>query len=287
MRFKAPATTANLGSGFDVLGMALELHNEVQFERADRLKVACIGKYATQINDARNLFELVFAEFEKATGKRVPPANIIQECAIPPARGLGSSAAALASALFIANVLTGASVPTHTLLKLGTEIEGHPDNIVPCMLGGLTVSYYDGKKLDYEKFEVSKFPLVFLIPNFTLSTEEMRQALPSSVPLTDALVNLKTLALFISRVSKGKLAQALLYTRDALHQPYRMAKDERMRVVLEAVKSLEPDYWFVSGSGSAVCCEAIKIGLSELESIPHLESVLRTAPANEPFILKL
>jgi len=282
MRLRAPATTANMGSGFDIVGMALKLHNVVQFEKADRLKVLCIGRYGQEIENAEGLFKKAIKGFEKVTGKAVPGVQIIQECNIPPARGLGSSAAAIASALFIANIMTGGSIPIRTLLQIGTEIEGHPDNIVPCMLGGLSVSYYDGERLDYEKFEVTDEKLTFLVPEFKLSTDKMREALPDSVLFRDAISNLKNVSQFISKIAKGNLTEAFRYTQDSIHQIYRINSDPRMKELISSIEERHPNFWFVSGSGSSVCCD-----LEVVEGLPHLEAVIRTSPANEPFMVGL
>jgi homoserine kinase len=282
MRLRAPATTANMGSGFDVMGMALKLHNTVQFEKANRLKVLSIGRYGREIEEAQQIFGNAIERFEKATGKMVPGVQIIQECNIPPARGLGSSAAAIASALFIANIMTGGSIPVRTLLQIGTEIEGHPDNIVPCMLGGLVVSYYDSERLDYEKFEMTNERLTFLVPEFKLSTDEMRKALPESVPFRDAVSNLKNVSQFISKIAKGNLTEAFRYTQDSIHQIHRINSDPRMKELISYIEERHPNFWFVSGSGSSVCCD-----LEDVEGLPYLEAVIRTSPANEPFIVGL
>ncbi len=282
MILRAPATTANMGSGFDVVGMALKLHNTVQFEKANRLKVLSIGRYGREIEEAQQIFGNAIERFEKATGKMVPGVQIIQECNIPPARGLGSSAAAIASALFIANIMTGGSIPVRTLLQIGTEIEGHPDNIVPCMLGGLVVSYHDGKRLDYEKFEMPDHKLTFLVPEFKLSTDEMREALPESVPFRDAISNLKNVSQFISKIAKDNLTKAFRYTQDSIHQIHRINSDPRMKELISCIEERHPNFWFVSGSGSSVCCD-----LEDVEGLPYLEAVIRTSPANEPFIVGL
>lgn len=282
MRLRAPATTANMGSGFDVVGMALKLHNTVQFEKANRLKVLSIGRYGREIEDAEEVFRSSIARFEKITGKVVPGIQIIQECNIPPARGLGSSAAAIASALFIANIMTGGSIPVRKLLEIGTEIEGHPDNIVPCMLGGLVVSYYDGKRFDYEKFEMPDHRLTFLVPEFKLSTDVMRKALSESIPFEDAVSNIKSVSQFVAKISKGDLGSALKYSQDEIHQTYRINSDSRMKEFVLSVEERRPSFWFVSGSGSAVCCD-----LEDVDGIPYLEAVIRTTPANEPFIVGL
>jgi len=282
VRLKAPATTANMGSGFDVVGMALKLHNTVQFEKSDRFKVHSIGRYGLEIGDAVETFGNAIERFEKLTGKRVPAIQIIQECEIPPARGLGSSAAAIASALFISNIMTGGRIPTDALLEIGTEIEGHPDNIVPCMVGGLTVSYYDGSRLDYEKFEMPDHRLTFLVPEFKLSTEAMRKALPDSIPFKDALGNIKNVSQFISKASRGDFAGALKYTKDFIHHTYRINSDPRMRELVDRIEERNPSYWFVSGSGSSICCD-----LEDTGGLPYLEAVIRTSPANEPFIVEM
>ncbi|MBN2220379.1 MAG: serine kinase, partial [Kosmotogaceae bacterium] len=174
----------------------------------------------------------------------------------------------------------GGRIPIDTLLEIGTDIEGHPDNIVPCMVGGLTVSYYDGTSLDYEKFEMPDHRLTFLVPEFRLSTEAMRKALPDSVPFKDALGNIKNVSQFIAKASRGDFEGALKYTRDSLHQTCRIRSDPRMKELVDEIEERNPGYWFVSGSGSSICCD-----LEDTEGLAYLEAVIRTSPANEPFIV--
>ena len=251
-----------MGSGFDVVGMALKLHNTVQFEKSDRFKVHSIGRYGLEIGDAVETFGNAIERFEKLTGKRVPAIQIIQECEIPPARGLGSSAAAIASALFISNIMTGGRIPTDALLEIGTEIEGHPDNIVPCMVGGLTVSYYDGSRLDYEKFEMPDHRLTFLVPEFKLSTEAMRKALPDSIPFKDALGNIKNVSQFISKASRGDFAGALKYTKDFIHHTYRINSDPRTTSMMTWARAAASAAGSTSNPAATALSQAAQPGAS-------------------------
>ena len=274
MKLCVPATSANLGSGFDVFGMALELFNEIEFSSSDSFRFTNTGTYGREI-DTAPFFQMVFERFENLSGHIVPPLNIIQRCEIPPARGFGSSAAAVAAALIIANETTGTPLSTSALIDMGVAIEGHPDNIVPCFTGGLVVSHYVDGVLTYERFEIGPTELVFLVPAFQLSTEKMRQVLPKTVRFEDALYNLKNATQFVSKIARGNFVEALKYTGDRLHQSNRINCVKNMQELMKEIEKRNPEFVFVSGSGSAICCK-----LSDYEDLPGVERVIRTKVYN-------
>lgn len=274
MKIKVPATSANIGSGFDVFGMAIELFNVVEAEKNATMEFINTGTYGDDI-DAAPFFKMIFSRFQNSTGCVVPPLKIKQVCEIPPARGLGSSAAAVAAGLIIANEMTGKPLNSSDLVRLGVEIEGHPDNIVPCFVGGLVVSYYDGESFDYERFEVDCGELTFIVPSFKMSTEKMRQALPSSIYFSDAIENIKNSTQFIAKLAHNKFAEALKYTRDKLHQSYRIETSKVMNELIKEIERRDPGYWFVSGSGSTICSD-----LLNCENLPSVEKIIKAKICN-------
>jgi homoserine kinase len=258
---KAPATTANVGSGFDVFGIAIGYFNEFYFERnhsSDKIDVVAEGVYSGHF-DPYSLVKKSFEYFFKQTGVRKIGVNIIEKCNIPHKRGLGSSASAIAASLKIADFLSQSDLPLNELLKMGTELEGHPDNIIPCLLGGLVVSYYDDKKVDFEKFNIENFELSFIVPEIEMQTEKMRKSLPKEVNFDDAVFNMKNGLQFLSKISKHKYDEAFKYTSDRLHQKYRIETSEEMRKLINKVENDERiDFWFLSGSGSIICFKSKK-----------------------------
>ncbi|PLV56677.1 homoserine kinase [Thermotoga sp. SG1] len=279
MRIMVPATTTNLGAGFDVFGLALDLFNEVFFSfDTDRTIIESTGKYAPDLEN-HDLFFEVFEFFEKKTGYKVPPVRIRQVCNIPVSSGLGSSAAVIVSALHIANVGTKANLSQWDLMKLAAEIEGHPDNVVPAFVGGLVVCYQDGETFDFEKFELD-LELTFLVPSFSLCTNTMRKVLPSQVLFEDAVFNIKNSCQFLAKIVSGKLNEAFKYVGDRLHQNYRINGNEKMKEFVEAILSKKPGYWFVSGSGPSVCTD-----LEDFEGIPYLKDVLKLKVNNRGSII--
>jgi len=269
---KVPATSANLGAGFDVFGIALELFNFIEFNTDTKdWYFESKGEYADQIEDY-SLFQKVFVEFQRFTRKKVPKLKIIQECNIPISKGLGSSAAIIAAATVISNVLTGEPLTELEMIKFATNIEGHPDNIVPAFTGGLVVSYYDGTILDYEVFkEVDFGEMNFIVPNFRLSTKEMRSVLPKQIEYESAVFNLKNSVQFLSKIAHGKYKDALKYTADRLHQEFRFNASKQLKDFIESILSKKPNFWFLSGSGPTVCADVTEFG-----NIPYLEKVIST-----------
>lgn len=274
MKILVPASTTNIGAGFDVFGLALELFNEITFSfDTDRTRIRSEGRYVKDLNSYKLFFE-VFDFFEKKTGYRVPPVEINQKCNIPISSGLGSSAATIVGALLIANESTGRKVSTRDLMELAVELEGHPDNVIPVFVGGLVVCYKDGNRFDYERFELD-LELTFLVPTFSLSTNEMRRVLPKAIPFEDALYNLKNSCQFLAKILAGKVEEAFKYVGDRMHQSYRINHSEQMRVFVEAILKKKPEYWFVSGSGPSVCAK-----MNDYSGIPYLREVLKLKTCN-------
>ncbi|MBD2099510.1 homoserine kinase [Leptolyngbya sp. FACHB-261] len=223
-----PATTANLGPGFDCLGAALQLYNRFTFELGEAgtgFEVAVSGLEAERVNrDPRqNLACQVMSQLATKLGRSLPDLRLYIDLGVPLARGLGSSATAIIGGLLGANALLGSPLNQSELLNLAIEIEGHPDNVAPALLGGCCLSATDAN----EQWQICSVPWhasivpVVAIPDFELSTREARAVLPGTVSRADAIFNTAHLGLLLRALETGNSDWLRAALMDRLHQPYR------------------------------------------------------------------
>ena len=218
-----PATTANIGPGFDCLGAALTLHNHFKFTPAETLSITITGNEANRLSSGPdNLVYQSFSAFYNHLNKPTPPVHIDIDLHVPLSRGLGSSSTAIVGGLVGANLLTGSPLDIDQLAILATNLEGHPDNVVPALLGGCRLAAYSDDTLTLCQIPWHKaiVPIV-AIPDFELATSEARRVLPDSYSRTDAIFNAAHLALLTQALASGNgdwLTEALC---DRIHQPYR------------------------------------------------------------------
>lgn len=219
-----PATTANLGPGFDCLGLALGLRNEATLTAVStNLSITLSGEGADKLpTDATNLVYRAAERLFERVGKRPSGLRIHQHNNIPVGSGLGSSAAATLGGLTAANALVDGGLSDAELLQLATEMEGHPDNVVPAFYGGLTLAVTAGARLHVERITVPAMQIVIVLPDFDLPTAEARAALPAQVPLADAVFNIGRAGLVIRALERGDLGALALAMQDKLHQPFRV-----------------------------------------------------------------
>ncbi len=233
-----PATCANLGPGFDCLGLALGLHNQVTFsQRAHGLKITVQGEGAGQIPlGSDNLTARAAALLFDYAGVPLPGFHIHLANRIPVSSGLGSSAAAVIAGLMGASAFLPTPPTQQELLQLATRLEGHPDNITPAMLGGLTLIIQDGERLVVERIEIPTLPILIVLPEFALATAQARAALPAQVSQADAVFNASRLALLLRALQVGDVTTLRLAMQDRLHQPYRIPLVPGMRQAFDAVQ---------------------------------------------------
>ena len=195
IKVSVPATSANIGSGFDALGLAVTLYNTVTFEESEVLDISSADGTRIPRGESNLVYRSAKGLFEKV-GKQIPPLKITQTNPIPMARGLGSSSACIIAGLLGANRMLGDVLNTQELLTLATSIEGHPDNVAPALLGGLTSSVFENGKVYSVKRNVDE-TLCFaaIVPDYKLLTEAARAALPKEVSHKDAVYNLSRAAL--------------------------------------------------------------------------------------------
>jgi homoserine kinase len=219
---RVPATSANLGPGFDCLGLALDLWNEVTFEPAEEIRYEVSGEGAGVLNgQTPNLLSEAFERAAQVAGKKLG-AIIRAQNGIPLGSGLGSSAAAIVAGLWGANALLGEVFSPAELLRLATQLEGHPDNVAPALSGGLTVSALVGDEVIVQRYAVPQVSLVVVQPQVHWPTQVARAVLPASVPRSDAIFNLGRVALVIEALRNGDLPLLQKVMEDRLHQPYRL-----------------------------------------------------------------
>ncbi len=253
---RVPASTANLGSGFDVLGLALGLYNTIEMETTSRgVEVTVEGEGAERLQ-GEGKRSLVVRAAEAAfahLGVTPPGLKVHLRNEIPLKRGLGSSGTACLGGIIGAAELTGRPLSPQEILKLALPLEGHPDNITPSLVGGLTASCLSEGEVRYVRIPLPEaITVVAVIPEQQLSTAEARRALPRQVPFADAVHNVSRVALLVGAMVAGDLSLLDEATRDRLHQPYRAKLLPGMEEVLEVARRGGALAAFLSGAGSTV-----------------------------------
>lgn len=224
---KVPATTANLGSGFDTLGMALSLYNIFTVKEllpAGEYSCEVWGEGVNELTDARK--NMIVTSYLKACDEwHVEPSGFaFESCnAVPLNRGLGSSSTAVVAGVMIADILSGKKHPEAELLRVMTLIEGHPDNVVPCCIGGMTVSCWDGASLRYVRLPAlpDDLNVIAAVPDFEVHTEDARRILPESVPFRDAVFNVSHASILCAAWAMGRWDLLRVGMEDRLHQTHR------------------------------------------------------------------
>jgi homoserine kinase len=221
---RVPASSANLGPGFDALGLALGIHLECRFRAAASLTIRATGRDVTSIPTGEdNLIWQTALKVASDSGAEMPPAEIEIENAIPLGKGLGSSAAALTAGVVIADELLGLSWPRKKVLDVAARIEGHPDNVAACVLGSIVASAIDSDgvahavRLDLHP----RYSIAVVVPNFLLPTSEARRVLPAFYSREDTIFNVQRSALLITALATGVTDAFPTALEDRLHQPYR------------------------------------------------------------------
>lgn len=252
---RVPATSANLGPGFDALGLALALYNEVTAAEADRVSVRIEGEGVGRLPpNGHNVVARGVRQAFEAAGR--PFQGVALTCVnrVPPARGLGSSAAAWVGGLVAGNALLGGPLSRDALLALAARAEGHPDNVAAALLGGLTVScgLGDGRVATVSLPVPGGVRWVVLVPEVTSATAEARAVLPQSVPRADAVFNVQRVALLLAALQAGRLDVLGIALDDRLHQPYRLKLFPWMPAVADAARAAGALGCVLSGAGPSL-----------------------------------
>jgi homoserine kinase len=258
IRVRVPATSANLGPGFDALGLALALYNEVTLEESDGISVAIEGEGAGQLDAGeKNVVARGVALGFEAAGRRFLGARLRCVNRIPLGRGLGSSAAAWVGGLVAANALLGEPLDRAALLTAAARAEGHPDNVAAAVLGGLTVSCAEPDRITAVRLPVPRdIAWVVLVPETQSSTTEARAVLPESLPRADAVFNVQRVSLLLAALTAGRPDLLAAAMHDRLHQPYRLRLFPWMEDVAGAARRAGALGCVLSGAGPAMLAAA-------------------------------
>ncbi|MEW5821980.1 MAG: homoserine kinase [Cyanobacteriota bacterium] len=254
---KIPASTANVGPGYDVLGIALSLYNTITIEESDTTEVIITGAKSDNSlpADKNNLVYQAIETFYNNLNRKCPDFKITIDCQIPLASGLGSSSTAIAGGLAIANKFENEPFDTDTLLKLAWKLEGHPDNVAPAILGGFVISAItEENDLVYKKLLwPEEWQIIICHPDFKLSTKEARAILPAEIPLKDAIFNISCSSFLISAVCTKDEKALKLALKDKLHQPYRSKLVPGLTQIFEDLEKYNILGAVISGAGPSIC----------------------------------
>jgi homoserine kinase len=265
VRVSVPATSANLGPGFDTFGLALELRNTLALEEAAAPEVHFTGEGAEVLGrEASNLVLEAVAALYRQVGRPTPTLRLRVESRVPLARGLGSSATAIVGGLVAARALAGVPLSDTELFQLADRIEGHPDNVAPALWGGAVLAWRSGQRVHARRLGVPpQLAAAVAVPETAVPTERSRAVLPATVPLADAVFNLGRSALLATALLTGELELLRDATQDRLHQPYRAALVPGLEEVLAAARGAGALGAALSGSGSAV----LALGRGDLTAV--------------------
>jgi homoserine kinase len=244
---RVPATSANLGSGFDSLGLALALAADVT-----------VALRPPEASSPHQMLQTAVRAVYRAAGKPEPKElTVTWHAELPSARGLGASAAARAAGLFAANALMGDPLTQDDLLALGAELEGHADNIAPALFGGLQVVVRDADR--WQRLAVplpAGLAVVLFIPDLVMPTQESRRKLPQKLSREDAIYNVGRAALLVAALAQGRWDLLDTATQDRLHQPARARLFPALYDVFDAAKEGGAHAAYLSGGGSTVAAFA-------------------------------
>ena len=264
---KVPATSANIGPGFDCLGMALPIYNIVTI---DETVLPGTGVEINILSDEEDVDNLIIDHIPKdensvvykavellynSIGQTPSELKINIETSIPVTRGLGSSAAVIVGALIAANKLLGNPADESALLSIATEIEGHPDNVTPAIVGGLVMSSLENDgSIIYRKLQwPEEWAITVCIPDVELASEISRSVIPKEIPIEDAVFNLKRMGMFVQAVNMCDSELMKCALTDKIHQPYREKLVPGLKELSEAFKHEDDVLGCVlSGAGSSM-----------------------------------
>lgn len=254
IKVRVPATSANMGAGFDTLGVALSLYNTLEISEIPKgLEVFSNNRYDYIPRDTNNLvyrsMMSVFNEVEyKPSGIR-----IVQNSEIPVTRGLGSSSACIIGGMIAANIISGRHLAYNNILDLAVKMEGHPDNVAPALYGGFCVSMVENSKTICHSTKLnSKIKFAVMVPDFFVATRKSRGTLPNTVLHSDAAFNVSRAAMFAMSLANGKTENLRYTVEDRLHQPYRKKYIDGMDEIFEKTYEFGSKATYLSGSGPTI-----------------------------------
>ena len=248
---RVPASSANMGAGFDCMGIALSLYNTICMEESES-GIAIVNKNAGEYvpSGENNLIYRAAKEVFDAVGFRMRGLKITQKSDIPMTRGLGSSSACIIGGMLAANIISGRKLSYSQILDLAVKMEGHPDNVTPALYGGFCTAISDGGHTIAKSVKPERnIAVMAMIPDFFVSTKKSRCTLPDEVSYRDAVFNIGRAAMFSMAFADGDLGKLKAAAEDRLHQPYRAAYIEHMDETFKKAYEYGAYAVWLSGSG--------------------------------------
>ena len=270
---RVPATSANMGPGFDSLGVALSMYNSFTFELTEGGLTydGCPEEFCNE----ENLAYVAFCLISGRAGKTFKGLHISMTTHVPVARGLGSSSTLIVAGAVAANEMLGCGFTRRELLQLCIPLEGHADNLAPALLGGFTASTAEHDMIYTVQYEISdKLHFFALIPDFETKTSDARAVLPKVIARSDAIYNLSRVAVLIRAFEQGDVNLLAIALHDRLHEPYRRSLIKGFGTVKEAVFRAGSPIFFLSGSGSTCMC------ISDKDIAADIEREIKNIPNN-------
>ena len=265
---RVPATSANMGPGFDSIGVAVELYNHIWVEeQPSGVTIEVKRKQAIPAPlDETNLIYQTMKYFYDQKGLTIPGVKIVQEDFIPMVRGLGSSAACIVGGLFAANALAGNICDKHELAQMAAHLEGHPDNSNPAIFGSMVVGAQDKNRMNHVRLELPD-DLIFatMIPDFPVATHDARRVLPDNYTRGDMVFNASRAALMVASMMTGKYENFDMAMEDCVHQPYRAQLIPGMYDIFAQAKECGAVAAYLSGAGSTLMAMVTKDKAEEFE----------------------
>lgn len=254
IKVRVPASSANMGAGFDTLGVALNLYSRLEVEEIESgLEIITMNASGYVPQDKTNLvyraMEIVFNE----TGRYPCGVRIRQNSAIPMTRGLGSSSGCIIGGMLAANALTGRTLTYPEILNLASGQEGHPDNVAPALYGGMCISMTAGNKVFTKSIKLDpKIKFAVMIPDFFVATKKSRGVLPEFIPRSDAAFNIQHAALFVEAMRSGDMELLRYAVEDKMHQQYRKSYIDGFDEIVDMTYKCGARATYLSGSGPTI-----------------------------------
>ncbi len=254
VRLRIPASSANMGPGFDTLGVALNLYNRLEIEEIpEGLVIETLNPKGFTPKDENNLIYRAAMNVFEYTDYKVKGIKIRQNSAIPMTRGLGSSSACIIGGMLAANVISGRKLTYKEILNLAAKIEGHPDNVAPALYGGFCVSVFDGEKAWCKSTKLSPdIKFAVMIPDYFVATKKSREVLPEQIPFKDAVYNVSRASLLQAALTCGDMSVLKEAVGDKLHQQYRKSYIDGFDNIVEKTYQIGARATYLSGSGPTI-----------------------------------
>lgn len=254
VKIRVPATTANMGPGFDTLGMAVKLYNEIEVEEINgETEIYNNGIRIDEDFNDNLIYKSIKITMDRQKYK-IPGLRIdVTKCDIPMSRGLGSSSSCIVGGIKAADCIINGCMTVNDIIELATEIEGHPDNVVPAVIGGMVISIKLGNKIQYSKVKLpGMLRFAAIIPPFEVSTELSRKVLPESYKKEECVFNVSRASMLVNALSNSELDKLRICFEDKIHEPYRKKLIKNSDLVFEKCREYGSIGEFISGSGSTL-----------------------------------